>query len=352
MSAGCKVPLQVDFLRDIYYTQARLEFEALEEVALPPFAGSALRGVLGHALRDNLCDARPLCNTGCMQPETCHYYALFERNRESDEGSNLPKSLILDPPVPLDLEQIALGAPPRFPYEVNGAGRSLPPKLMNRNEWRAPAGCEFAARITLLGQAGALLPALIRVLQQSEMRIGGGLFQLSRAVDTAQGGRVLWDRAEGFPSQAALRQDFAGLLLQTRSPQRLLVGFVTPVRLRTGTGRYCFSPRELAQRFWEAALVRAMRVRDTFCKLGERLPWMELPITPEFQTKSFYQYVLPRLSHRQQAFMDFDGLIGTAEYTAPRRELVALAQAAEVLHVGQKATFGLGRVRCIDLDGH
>lgn len=99
MIAERKTPLRVDFLRDIYYVQTRLEFEALEEVTLPPFAGSAFRGVFGHALRDNLCHARPQCKGECLKPEGCHYYALFERNREEGEGGNLPKSLILDPPV-------------------------------------------------------------------------------------------------------------------------------------------------------------------------------------------------------------------------------------------------------------
>src|ERR1700686_1228518 len=96
-------------------------------------------------------------------------------------------------------------------------------------------------------------------------------------------------------------------------------------------------------------MVRAMRVRDTFCKLGERLPWMELPTAvPKLKSHRFYHYVLPRLSFRQKAFMDFDGLVGNAGYFATG-EFVALARAVEVLHIGQKSSFGLGRIRCLRL---
>ena len=53
------------------------------------------------------------------------------------------------------------------------------------------------------------------------------------------------------------------------------------------------------------------------------------------------------MSHRQQAFMDFDGLVGYVVFEGRVKELLPLALAAEVLHVGQKATFGLGKVRCV-----
>lgn len=50
----------------------------------------------------------------------------------------------------------------------------------------------------LLGQAAALLPVLIQLLQQAEMRIGRGLFRLNGPLIRPRGGRTLWDRDEGF----------------------------------------------------------------------------------------------------------------------------------------------------------
>lgn len=343
-------PLTVDFLRDIYYVQVRLEFEVEQEVALPPFAGSALRGVLGHALREHLCALRSGCAQQCAQPDTCEYFRLFERSRDSSDGNNLPKSLILDPPVLWVMEQISLGAPCELPYEIDGANAAGLPRIVNHHPWRAPAGGEFSARLTLLGQTEALLPSLIRVLQLARLRIGNGSFCLRRVVDTAFGGRTLWDRSEGFPIQQAMRQDLGALLRESGRSRSMVIAFITPVRLRTGAGNYCFSAAELAQHFWEAALVRAMRARDTFCKPGQRLPWMALPLLPRLQACRFYHYVLPRLSLRQRAFMDFDGIIGNATYENVPGELAALARAAEILHIGQKATFGLGRIRCLVLE--
>lgn len=351
MSIVQKSALNVGFLREVYYAQVRLDFEVEEDVELPPFAGSSLRGALGHALRDQLCSMAPQCADECAQPETCQYFALFEITRGTGEGSNLPKALILDPPVPWELQQIALGAPCQPPYKIQGSDSGGLPRLSNQHEWRVPVGSEFSARITLPGNTSVLLPALIQVLQRARLRIGGGRFQLCRTVDTALGGRVLWDRAEGFPLQPAMRQDLSPLMDAGGPVRRLVIGFITPVRLRGSRGEYCFSAPDLAQRFWGAALVRAMRVHDAFCNTGQRLPWMELPPSPPpVQRCSVYHYVLPRLSFRQRAFMDFDGLVGNVTYTDVPGELAALARAAELLHIGQKATFGLGRVRCIVLD--
>ena len=42
--------------------------------------------------------------------------------------------------------------------------------------------------------------------------------------------------------------------------------------------------------------------------------------------------------------MDFDGVIGWLEWEGDVAPLIPWLRAAEVLHIGQKATFGLGRV--------
>jgi hypothetical protein len=59
---------------------ARLRFrlEAIDPVRLPPFPGSALRGMLGYGLRRTACVTRqPVCD-GCLLRGSCVYSTLFE----------------------------------------------------------------------------------------------------------------------------------------------------------------------------------------------------------------------------------------------------------------------------------
>ena len=270
-----RAPYNPQFLREIHFVQVRLEFEALDDVLLPPFPGSALRGVLGHALRDALCSCQGRCESGCVEPAACRYFALFERDRDS-EGGNLPKSMILDPPVPEELAAIAAGGPVTEPYRATSGLGLDPPRLTNEYGNLVSAGEAFRTGLTLLGQAAALLPVVIEAVSLATMRIGAGRFVLHRVTDTGLGGRLLWSR-RARAMQGAVPQSLAPLVDFHEPVSRLAIHFITPVRLKTSEG-YCFSADSLAKHFWESALVRAMRVRDAFCAGGrERLPWMDIP---------------------------------------------------------------------------
>src|SRR5690242_20312740 len=48
--------------------------------------------------------------------------------------------------------------------------------------------------------------------------------------------------------------------------------------------------------------------------------------------------------------MDFDGVVGWIEWEGDLTAVLPWLQAVEVLHVGQKATFGLGRLEVIEPD--
>jgi hypothetical protein len=100
------------------------------------------------------------CETGCVEPGTCRYYCLFERDRDS-EGGNLPKSMILDPPVPEELAAIAAGGPVTEPYRATSGLGLDPPRLTNEYGNLVSAGEAFRTGLTLLGQAAALLPVVI-----------------------------------------------------------------------------------------------------------------------------------------------------------------------------------------------
>jgi len=48
--------------------------------------------------------------------------------------------------------------------------------------------------------------------------------------------------------------------------------------------------------------------------------------------------------------MRFDGVVGYMDLMGDLTPAMPFFRAAEILHFGQKATFGLGEVRCLQMD--
>jgi hypothetical protein len=124
------------------------------------------------------------CPAECLQPENCLYYRLFERDRldPRGHGRNIPKALTIDPPLPGQLEQIALGAAVQPPYRLSHIGNGIP-ILENDHEIVLETGAVFAVQFTLFGRERTSLPALLRALSRRNLRVGKGLFALRAAFD-------------------------------------------------------------------------------------------------------------------------------------------------------------------------
>src|SRR5579862_3718496 len=136
--------MNLSFLANISYAQVTLEFEVERTIRVPGFAGSSFRGALGDVFRRSLCARRPSCQTECESPESCSYYTLFERSRDT-AGGNVPKAMILEPPVPPGLDQIAHGAVPEHPYKEAPAQQySEVTQLLNPHVMDVPPGCRLS----------------------------------------------------------------------------------------------------------------------------------------------------------------------------------------------------------------
>jgi CRISPR/Cas system endoribonuclease Cas6 (RAMP superfamily) len=62
-----------------------------------------------------------------------------------------------------------------------------------------------------------------------------------------------------------------------------------------------------------------------------------------------FRYELPRHSYRQGKWMNFDGVVGWIEWEGELDSVLPWLRAAELLHVGQKATFGMGKLELHEL---
>ena len=98
-------------------------------------------------------------------------------------------------------------------------------------------------------------------------------------------------------------------------------------------------------------MVRAAQIYNAYFAAGERLPYLELPeMGLRVAGHRLFRYVLPRRSFRQDRWMNFDGVVGYLDLEGDLTPALPFARAAELLHLGQKATFGLGRIRAFVLE--
>lgn len=338
-----------DFLGRVRWAKVWLEFRALERVRLPPFCGPAIRGALGYAFREALCERRPPCKGACEAPESCRYHWLFERtSADSARSGNRPKPYILTVPVPPGLECIVQGSAVVPPYRVvEPAQTGEPPRLQNDAHYLLLPETPLRVGLTLLGQAIALAVPMIEYLARRGLYCGGA-WKLERAVDAHATEAVLFDAASPVPTSWPRTQLFSpSVEPEDWRVNRLRVFFRTPVLIKLEDGP-CFKPERIASVFAEQAMVRVVRVYNAFAaQAGERLPLVEAPGgLVRLAGYRLFRYVLPRLSFRQDRWMRFDGLVGYIDLEGKLGELMPLFRAVEVLHVGQKATFGLGEVRC------
>lgn len=88
----------------VLFAVRRYVLRAPEEAALPPFAGSTLRGAIGRALRNLVCATKmPVCE-GCPVRSACVYAALHDGYTPPDVHSGTGAHA---PPPLRGLKQVA-----------------------------------------------------------------------------------------------------------------------------------------------------------------------------------------------------------------------------------------------------
>jgi len=311
------------FLREIWWEERWLELEAEGMVDLPAYAGSTIRGALGTVMRPELCGAAVRCGERCGEPNTCPFFSLFEKSREfGDRGRNIPKPLILEPPLDGPLGDLARSGTVAPPYQMTG-GRALP---MVSNDWRIGVreGGRMQVGLRGVGIAGSALDGMVEGVRRKGLEVKGGRL------------RLLETRGERLSMAAT---EAAG--------QRARLAIVTPLLIEQEDAGICYDPALLGRLVLDRAYARAVDMYNAFFARasGVTIPFFRPDWSGVLMTgHRLFRYALPRKSYRQGRRMDFDGVVGWMEWEGDVGRIVPWLRAAEVLHVGQKATFGLGKV--------
>jgi hypothetical protein len=311
----------------IVLSRYQVTLEARDELILPDYWGSTLRGGFGHVFRRIACPARR--DEPCPIPHQCPYHLIFETSPPPDSPAlrtldEIPRPFVIAPPPP----GAASGA-------FNG---------------RHPPGAELSFDLTLVGRAIHFFPYFVvtfRELGVDGLGRGRGRFQLERidAIDPLNG--------HGQPAFLADDQLVRSVHTQVslascreRAPElsgRLTLRFLTPTRIKHA-GQYVERPefhavfRALLRRLSSLALFHCdVRLDIDYRGLIAQAESIRL-VEDRTRNISFERY-----SARQRQRMDLGGLVGEAVYEGDLTTFMPYLLFGQWTHVGKNATFGLGR---------
>jgi CRISPR/Cas system endoribonuclease Cas6 (RAMP superfamily) len=308
---GCLDSLQVLSLR--------FDCQALRGLHLPGFAGSAFRGLLGHALKAAACRRTPVCSD-CVWPEGCAYACLFETSAPRAQGyrrgsDEVPRPFVLRPPA----ARGTLGAGQAFSLGLQLFGpavRHLPLFLhcveeMGRRgvgQVQAPFRVLSVAEVPACGRGGKIFYVAGRVLHEPAAWTLGQVNTGPAAGDQVTV-RFLTPTRLVHQGQLVLRPEFHVLV-------RALLRRLDLLLWVHGAGPLAVDFREAARRAAEVRLEEG------------RLGWFDWE----------------RHSSRQKRSHPLGGVVGTALYRGPVAPFWPLLVAGSVVHVGKATTFGMGQI--------
>lgn len=297
----------------------RFEFKVTHPILLPEYAGSALRGAFGRALRKIACMTKqPDCKQ-CPLYQRCVYTNIFETpapdNHSLQKFSQVPNGYIIEPPT--DWE--------RTTY---------------------PIGEIFIFHLVLFGRLNQQLPIITFAFKRAlEYRLSGGTATL-QAVS-------IFDH---------LQQQFNAILhnnrflpyeyqcpIPTVLPDQLTLNLITPLRLQKN-GLPLRENQISLDRFLISLLKRFSLLNEFHAeKLSLDFDSLIASIEQIKEHKQLQWLDWTRYSSRQKQKMTLGGVVGQwhLENVPPQwRTLLYLGQ---WLHCGKNATFGLGKYQITNL---
>jgi len=304
----------------------RLTLEPQATIELTDFAGTVVRGGFGVAFKHTACPLRRQpCDT-CLLAASCVYLRIFET------------------PVAAGTPLLPAGGRAPHPFVIE------PPERGHRF---AP-GEPIEIGLTLVGQAEAQLPYFIyafRRLGEMGLGRGRGRFRLTH-VTLANPGEaalpLLTEETTHLPPGPYARPlphvppvpPSAG----DGDAPPLILHLHTALRLKE-RGRYGARPTF-------AILVKQLLRRITLLAAchGDGVPtfdhraWIRAAEGVAIESEALQWCDLERYSTRQRTKMHLGGWAGSVAFTGPWPPFRPLLTAAELLHIGQGSTFGLGRI--------
>jgi len=299
-----------------------LELRAIDQISLPPYKGSALRGGFGHAFKRVVCAVKDKECQACLLREKCIYSYTFET----------------PPPSDTKIMRTYKAAPHPFVIEP-------PPE--RKRDYKPGEIIRFG--LVLIGRAVDYLPYFIFAFHElGNMGIGKGRgkYELAAAYSAKDTGDPIY-LAETRKLKPITPQSFSvALSMNGRAPSstKLTLEFLTPSRL-VFDGHFVF---DLEFHMFIRQLLRRLSLLSYF-HCGADLSnvdfkgIIERAEAVKVSKRKLRWYDWERYSMRQDTRMKMGGFVGEVEFEGDIRPFLPLIQAGEALHVGKGTSFGLGK---------
>lgn len=292
----------------------RFTFSPEEDMELPSFTSSALRGAWGHALKRQLCTRRLSQCEGCSRQLECEFPILFETpQRKSGE-----RTTFVSPPQPYVIEA----------------------ESWQREMLMATGSSTFD--VVLIGNAIRSLPL---VVESWRAALAGGIGQrrvpcrLLEVTLPDQDNVILFRPGKGWLTNPAT---LIGVPVAP-TENTIHLRFHTPLRIRQQNdllGADKIMPADLLM-----ALVRRISLVADF-HAGERFDFdlhlLRAQAVKITGVKNLSWHDWTRFSSRQKSEMQFGGLVGDWVLKGDLSAFWPFLYLGQWLHVGKNATFGFG----------
>lgn len=283
-------------------TRFSIHFKALVPMQFPEYAGSALRGAFGHALKSIACLTasrnRGICN--CQPAESCLYRQLFDPVQKE-----------------LKTQQRKQDVPPPLVVEAHGLPISL----------QAEEHAHF--HIVLIGEMAHHQQMIIQLAWQRALAVGIGQ-HLSTGESQAE---LLSFQICDQPQQYIEARSELKLSLATLVRLQHHGGFLRPEQFDPPT--FCWA---IFRRYLTVAEVYSNLTIDDAFKQHIYQQIQQVTGTANLEWVEWIRY-----SNRQKKFMNLDGLRGDIELQNISDELYYYLYLGQWLHVGKGCVFGLGQ---------
>ncbi len=301
----------------------QLTLKAEEDLHLPAYKGSTLRGGFGHALKHVTCALkRQECPT-CLLRTRCVYLYLFET------------------PPPEDAEMMRLYPEAPHPFVIE------PPETDSRTVSKDES-LEFC--LLLMGRALEYLPYFVYAFAHlGDRGIGRGKGKYTLERISAMNGcdwATIYENGDQVLKQPAIFSTADAICRRCESlasSPELSFRFMTPVRIKfeghlTNQIEFHHIVRSLLRRVSSVSYFHCGRRLDLdFRGLIDRAQQVKTVSTD----LSWHDW--ERYSSRQKQSMSMGGLVGWVTFAGDFEEFLPLLALGEILHVGKAASFGLGK---------
>ncbi len=297
-------------------------YKALEDVSLPEYSSSTIRGGFGSMLRRTCCigPASRTCKQ-CMISCSCAYARIFESVGESRSG-------IEDAPRPFVVR----------------------PVLANPGTFRKDE--TFSFEVVLIGKAIEYVPHVIVTMERMGLAGLGkrrGKARLKKVVNATRD-LVVYDHSIGELNEGSLLPDKVDDLSSLDLEHRASFDFLTPYRSKIrGTLVSELSFVELIR-----SLSRRIELLDALyghkeLKLDRRsLVAAASSVRTVGEATSLHWRDWERYSSRQGTKMRFGGLVGIFTVEGELAPFGPLLLYGQRIHAGKQTTFGLGWYRILE----